>query len=191
MALSSAANSGSTMVWSRSGPVETMPIFAPLSRSWKAKVLLGGLGQLVEFGDALGGLTPALERGVARLDRLKPVHVGGNFIGHLPVDLVADADGNFFELVENIQLGDHQPLRAVDLVGVAQHRNVEPAAAPRTAGYRAVLVAALAQQIAGGIVNLGGERPAADARDVGLGDGDDSANVRWVPRRFRWTRHLL
>ena len=28
-----AANSGSTMVWPRSGPVETMPIFAPLSRS--------------------------------------------------------------------------------------------------------------------------------------------------------------
>ncbi len=33
MLSSVSANSGSTMVWSRSGPVETIPIFAPLSRS--------------------------------------------------------------------------------------------------------------------------------------------------------------
>src|ERR1043165_10224259 len=33
----SAANSGSSMVWSRSGPVETMPILAPLSRSRKRR----------------------------------------------------------------------------------------------------------------------------------------------------------
>src|SRR5580765_6670927 len=33
----SAANSGSSMVWSRSGPVETIPIFAPLSRSRKRR----------------------------------------------------------------------------------------------------------------------------------------------------------
>src|SRR5882724_3828929 len=33
----SASNSGRSIVWSRSGPVETMPIFAPLSRSIKRR----------------------------------------------------------------------------------------------------------------------------------------------------------
>ena len=142
---SAAANSGSTMVWSRSGPVETMPILAPLSRSWKREVVAGGLGQLVELGNALGGLAPALERGVARLDRLQPVHVGGDFVGDLAVDLVADADRNLVQLVENVELGDHQPLGAVHLVGVAQQRNIEPAAAAGASGDGAVLVAARAQ----------------------------------------------
>src|SRR5258708_2877420 len=33
----SVSNSGRSIVWSRSGPVETMPIFAPLSRSMKRR----------------------------------------------------------------------------------------------------------------------------------------------------------
>src|SRR5580693_3220827 len=106
------------------------------------------------------------------------MHVGGNFIGQLSLEFVADADGDLFELVEDVQLGDYQPLRAVDLVGIAKHWNVEPSAASRTARYRAVLVAALAQQISGRIVNLGGKRAAADAGDVGFGDGDYGADVR-------------
>src|ERR1051326_1198381 len=40
----SAANSGSIMVWSRSGPVETMPILAPLSRSMKRRYSCARLG---------------------------------------------------------------------------------------------------------------------------------------------------
>ena len=43
---SAAANSGSTMVWSRSGPVETMPMRAPLSRSWKRRYSCAAWGSL-------------------------------------------------------------------------------------------------------------------------------------------------
>src|SRR6185437_11559237 len=38
------ANSGRMMVWSRSGPVEIMPIRAPLSRSWKRRYSRAALG---------------------------------------------------------------------------------------------------------------------------------------------------
>ena len=115
----------------------------------EAQIILRGLGQFVELGNALGGLAPAFERGVARLDGFQAVHVGGNFVGDLAVDFVADADGNLGQLVEHVELGDDQPLGAVDLVGVAEQGNVEPAAAAGAAGDGAVLVAAGAQLFAG------------------------------------------
>ena len=94
-------------------------------------------------------VVPALERGVDGLDGLEAAHVGGDVVGHLAVDLVADADGDLVELVEDVHLGDDQPLGAVDQVGVAEQRKVEPAAAARTAGDGAVLLAAGAEQVAG------------------------------------------
>ena len=69
--------------------------------------------------------------------RSRPSDIGGNFVGDFAVDLVADADGNLVELVEHVELGDDQPLGAVDLVGVAEQGNVEPAAAAGAAGDRA------------------------------------------------------
>ena len=111
---------------------------APLSRSWKRRYSLRGLRQFVELRNALGGLAPAFERGVARLDGFEAAHVGGNLVGDLAVDFIADADGNLVELVEHVELGNDQPLGAVDLVRVAEQRNIEPAAAagrPVTAPY--------------------------------------------------------
>ena len=85
---------------------------------------------------------PALERGVDGLDGLESAHVGGDDVGHFAVDLVAGADGNLFEVVQDVHLGDDEPLGAVDHVGVAEQRQVEPAAAARAAGDGAVLLAA-------------------------------------------------
>ena len=85
---------------------------------------------------------PALQGGVDRLDGLESAHVGGDDVGQLAVDLVAGADGDLGALVHHVHLGDDQPLGAVDHVGVAQQRQVEPAAAAGTAGDGAVLLAA-------------------------------------------------
>ena len=53
---------------------------------------------------------------------------------------------------------------------VADGHRVEPAAAPRPPRDRAVLVAAVADVLADLVVLLGGKRPAADPRRVGLDD---------------------
>ena len=55
---------------------------------------------------------------------------------------------------------------------VADGDGVEPAAAARAAGGGAVLAAEVANALADVVVQLGGKRPAADARAVGLGDAD-------------------
>ena len=60
---------------------------------------------------------------------------------------------------------------------VAEGDRVEPAAAARAAGDRAVFVAAVAQVLAELVVELGGKRPAADARRIGLHHADDVVDV--------------
>src|SRR5437764_15300794 len=48
-AANSASNSGKEMVWPRSGPVETMPILAPVSFSIKCKYSCACLGNLLKL----------------------------------------------------------------------------------------------------------------------------------------------
>ena len=93
------------------------------------------------------------------------------------VQLVADADLDLGQAVEHVELGDAQARDAVDDHRALEQRRVEPAAAARPPGHRAALLADRRQVMAdrSRLVDrqLGRERPAADARGVGLGDAED------------------
>lgn len=134
------------------------------------EVVLGGLRKIVEVLDALGGGLPALERGVAGDDFGDAADVGGDFVGDVAVDFVAGADGNLGELVEDVELGDDEPLGGVDLVGIAEQRNVEPAAATLAPGDSAELIAATADVLADFAADLSGEGPLADAGYISFGN---------------------
>ena len=69
----------------------------------------------------------------------------GHLLEGLALEAVAGADRDLVELVEDVELRDRERVEAVDAHGVAHRDRVEPAAAPRPAGGRAVLAAALAQ----------------------------------------------
>src|SRR5581483_563571 len=92
-----------------------------------------------------------------RLDLVEAAALCGNFGGFAAVDFVAGGDGDFVEFVEDIELGDAEPLGAIDHVGVAEEREVEPAGAAGASGDGAEFVAALADGIAERVVELGGE----------------------------------
>ena len=108
---------------------------------------------------------------------LEAAHIGGDGVGKLAVDAVAGADGDLDALVHDVHLGDDEPFRAVDHVGVAEQGEVEPAAAARAAGDGAVLLAAGAEEVRRRVVDLGGEGAFADAGDVGLCDADHGADL--------------
>src|SRR3546814_7648892 len=83
---------------------------------------------------------------------------------------VCSSDLDLLEAVENVELGQRDALDAGQLGSLAHHHRVEPAAAPLPARDHAELAAARAQQLAGGIGQLGRKGAAADTRGVGLGD---------------------
>ena len=94
-----------------------------------------------------------------------------------PVELVADADLDLGQAVEHVELGDAQARDAVDADRALQRaassqpqRRGRPVTVPRSWPTRRQVVADGA-----GLVHrqLGRERPAADARRVGLGDAED------------------
>src|ERR1700677_4200409 len=140
------------------------------------EILLGKLREFLVFGDSLSGTLPALEGCVDGMNCFEAANVGGNNVSHVAVDLVGGTDGDLIALVEDVHLGHHQPLRRIDHVGVAQQRNVEPAAAAGTAGDGAVFLAPRAEQLGRVAVDLGRERAFADAGDIGLGDADNRAD---------------
>src|SRR3546814_2918323 len=97
---------------------------------------------------------------------------------------VCSSDLDLLEAVENVELGQRDALDAGQLGSLAHHHRVEPAAAPLPARDHAELAAARAQQLAGGIGQLGRKGAAADTRGVGLGDAEHE-----VERRGRSEEH--
>ena len=95
----------------------------------------------------------------------------------LAVDVVGHADLDRGQGVEHVELGQGQLGQRVEPHGVAGHDGVEPARPATATGVGAVLVAPVDEQVAGLVEQLGGERPGADAGDVGLGDADDPVDV--------------
>src|SRR5262249_4649204 len=79
---------------------------------------------------------------------------------------------------EHVELGHDQAVETIDGCGVLHERSVEPTATARTAGDSAVLHAALTDALTDAIERLGGERAAADARYIRLGDADYAGNTR-------------
>src|SRR3546814_4453257 len=63
---------------------------------------------------------------------------------------------------------------AVQFARLAHQRGIDPAAAALTSGHHAEFTALLAEPLADAVDQLGGERPLADARGIGL---DDAENV--------------
>ena len=93
-----------------------------------------------------------------------------------PPSAVADADPDALEPRQHVELRQREPFDPRGADGEPQRRKVEPAAAARPPGDRAELVAALAQQIAGRVAELGRERTAADAGRVALRDSQDGVD---------------
>jgi len=69
------------------------------------------------------------------------------------------ADRDLGERVQHVHLRYHQPLRAIDHVGITQQRQIHPAAAPRPSGGGAVLLPAMAQLFANLAVKFRREGP--------------------------------
>src|SRR5581483_8833380 len=134
------------------------------------EVGLGVLRQLVEAAHAEGGLAPAGQALVHRLDAGQAFGADGRGIHGHAVDLVAGADAHRLHAVEDVELGDAQAGDAVVEDGAARGDGVEPAAAARAAGDGAVFVALVADGLADVVVQLGRERAGADAGGVGLDD---------------------
>ena len=87
------------------------------------------------------------------------------------------------QAVEHVELRQRQRVEAVDARRVAHDDRVVPAAAARTAGRRAVLLAAFAQPIAQLARELGRQRPLADARRVRLRHAQHAADRARAERR--------
>ena len=99
-------------------------------------------------GARRGGLSlPALDRLIHRLDPRLGVLAGRKIVDFPPVQAIADANLDLVEAVEDIELGQRQPVDAAGAHRLAHQHRVEPAAAPRPPGDRAEFAAALADQL--------------------------------------------
>src|SRR5690606_6066398 len=138
----------------------------------RAQVGASGGRQLVPDGDAVGVLAPAGELEVDRRDLFPALRIERRVFGALAAVLVGDADLELLHAVEHVELGDAQAGDAVDGHGALERDDVDPAAAARAPRRCAVLGAAIADALADLVVELGGERAAAHARGIGLGDAE-------------------
>src|SRR6185295_18915442 len=85
---------------------------------------------------------------------------------------IADADFYLVEPIENIELGQRQPIDAAGPRGLTHQHGIEPAAAPGAACHGAELAAALADTAPNFVLLLGRERPLAYPRRIGLADAE-------------------
>src|SRR5579871_1933807 len=139
----------------------------------KFQVVLRALGQVLLASETACWRVPARECLIDRLKRFHSLECRRHFLAAA----VSDADGNLVELIQHVQLGDHQAIEAVDHCSVAQERHIEPAAAARTSSDGSILVAGLANLLSVGIVELRRKRTAANASDVCLRDADHSVDA--------------
>ena len=100
--------------------------------------------------------------------------VAGISVTSSPFGAIADANRDFVENVENIELGDDQRVETVDHRCVFEQRRVEPSAAPRASGNGAELISFATKNFAGSSVALSRKRSRADARVVRLRNANDA-----------------
>src|SRR5207302_3603081 len=94
-----------------------------------------------------------------------------------PSQRVANADRQLSKVRQDVELRQRELVDAVHPHRVAEGDEVEPAAAPASAGDGAVLVAELAHRVLSGPLDLRRERPFADARNVCLRDADHAVDA--------------
>src|SRR5690606_26082007 len=118
---------------------------------------------------------PAFERDVDGLDAGLLALTCRQVINLLAVKLVADADLQFVEAVQHVELGKRD---AGDTVGgdrLAHQSSVEPAAAALAARHGAEFTALFAKELADLVGELGRARAFADPGRVSLGDAENIA----------------
>ncbi len=101
-----------------------------------------------------------------------------HFVNRLALVFVPNANLNLALRIEYIQLGHHQRVDAVDHLGVAQHRQVQPAAPARPSSHRTKLLAAFAYLLRVQIRHLRWKRPATHPRGVRLGNSQYMLDLR-------------
>src|SRR6266699_5983798 len=112
-----------------------------------------GLRRQVRPGAGIGGrLLPAFDSLVDRLNSGLRALAGRQMVDFLAVQGIAGADLDRIEAIENVELGQRQPVDAAGPHGLAHQHRVEPAAAPRAAGIGAEFAATLADPAAGLVV---------------------------------------
>src|SRR5712691_6029085 len=130
-----------------------------------------GLRRQVRPGAGIGGrLLPAFDSLVDRLNSGLRALAGRQMVDFLAVQGVAGADLDRIEAIENVELGQRQPVDAAGPHGLAHQHRVEPAAAPRAAGIGAEFAATLADPAAGLVVLFGREWSLPHPRRIGLAD---------------------
>ena len=104
------------------------------------------------------------------------------------VDLVGDAQADRLDAGQDVELVEDDGGVRVHGDGVAQRHGVEPADPARPAGDGPELAAALGDALADVVEQLGGERPGAHPRGVGLHHADDLVDLERPDARRRCTR---
>src|SRR5690606_27692764 len=104
--------------------------------------------QVRPFARSDGRFLPAFQRDIDRLDTGLCGLACRQVVDILAVQLVADADLQFVETVEDVELGQRDAGNAVGGDRLAHRRRVEPAAAALAARDRAEFMALLAEELA-------------------------------------------
>ena len=145
----------------------------------------GGLGEVLKGAGAGDVLLPARH---VLVDGLGVVEVGlarGEFGHPLAVDLVGNADGDFIECAQDVQLRQEEIREAVHSHGVAGDEDVEPTAAAVAAGGDAHLAANGAQCLAVLVEQFSGEGSGAHTGGVSLEDPQRAGDARGADSRTR------
>src|SRR5690606_17303345 len=124
--------------------------------------------QFVVFSDAGRGFSPTrqfFEYGFRFHDGVSAI---GKNVEELAAIAVSYADLERLDAIKNVQLGDTQPVDAVDHNGALHGCAVKPTAAARTACYRAEFLANRSQTRTDIICEFRGERARADPCGVRL-----------------------
>src|SRR4029077_12628164 len=116
------------------------------------------------------------------------IHMAGKPRDLLAVQLIRDTNLELIEPTQHVEQHHRNRVHATQSRGIAHDHRVEPTATPRPPRNRAILIATIAQVLAGGVILLGRKRPAADACRIRLHDADDPIHVlAWHARSTRYS----
>ena len=160
------------MVSLRSGLVERMATGAP-DQFLDTAHIFDRLARQIDPGTgARGRLRPAFEGFKDGLDAGLAAFARRQMVDLAPVELVADADLDLLEAVENVELGERDAVDAARLDRLAHKNRIEPAAAALASGDDAELAALLADAGADLVMKLGREGAFAHACRISLSDAE-------------------
>ena len=109
--------------------------------------------------------------------------VGDRRIGMaLAIDIVSDGQLKLFQAGQDVHLRQHKVAKAVDADGIAQHDDIEPAAAPGPSGCGAKFIpeicAAAAQMQGDFAIKFSGHGSTTDAGAKGFCHAENALNVQ-------------